>query len=285
MSIDFSKCPLSKKTYGGSEKKIGIIYKGSSSMLKFQKKTPFGMRFNTISEYLGSQIYQLLGINCQDTILGTYKGENVVACKDFIIDGFKYINDVGESTIEEDRNQYQYSYDDIMSLLHANKKLTNVNETISSFFEIYIVDALIGNFDRHGGNWGFLKKDNKYYLAPVFDNDSCLFPNLIDDDELEKFINDEEQINLRIYKFPTSQIKLKGNKSSYFDVISSLEYEEINNALLKIFPIINIEAINSLIDNITIISSTRKKFYKVMIKERYEKILKYSYSKLKEKLK
>ena len=270
--FDFTNCKLSKKFYGGSEKKIGIVFGDSLFMLKFQKKTPFGLRNNTISEYLGSHIYQMLGFTCHDTFLGIYKGENVVACKDFMTNGYQFVpfNDVGESTIEEDKEEYQYTYDDIVELLQANKKLTNVEKTVSSFFEMYIVDALIGNFDRHGANWGFLKKDNQYFLAPVFDNGSCLFPNL----------NDEEQIDLRVYKFPTSQIKLNNNKSSYFEVISSLQFEEINKALIKIYPMINLEKIFDLIDDIDVISDIHKTFYKTMIKNRYEKIIKYSYMKL-----
>lgn len=277
--IDFTHYKLSNKYYGGSEKKVGILFDDSYFMLKFQKNTSFGVRFNNISEYLGSHIYQMLGIDCQDTLLGTYEGENVVACKDFMTNGYQFVpfNDVGESTIEEDREQYQYSYEDIVQLLLANKKLTKVEETISSFFNIYIVDALLGNFDRHGGNWGFLKKDNRYYLAPVFDNGSCLYSNMIDEDEMLGIINDEEQINIRIYKFPTSQIKLNGDKSSYFDVISSLQYDEINKALLRIYPLINLNEIYSLIDGIDIISDVHKRFYKTMIKNRYEKILQYSY--------
>ena len=171
-------------------------------------------------------------------------------------------------------------FSDIMLLLSANKKITNVEETISSFFEIYIVDALLGNFDRHGGNWGFLKKNNKYYMAPVFDNGSCLFPNMVDEDEMKQIINDEEQINMRVYKFPTSQIKLDGNKSSYFEVISSLKYVEINKALEKIYPLINLDKIFSLIDDIDVISNIHKIYYKTMIKHRYEKIIKFSYEKL-----
>lgn len=280
--FDFTNCKLSKKFYGGSEKKIGIVFGDSLFMLKFQKKTPFGLRNNTISEYLGSHIYQMLGFTCHDTFLGIYKGENVVACKDFMTNGYQFVpfNDVGESTIEEDKEEYQYTYDDIIELLQANKKLTNVEKTVSSFFEMYIVDALIGNFDRHGANWGFLKKDNQYSLAPVFDNGSCLFPNLYDEDEMLKIINDEEQINLRVYKFPTSQIKLNNNKSSYFEVISSLQFEEINKALIKIYPMINLEKIFDLIDDIDVISDIHKTFYKTMIKNRYEKIIKYSYMKL-----
>ena len=280
--FDFTNYPLSGKFYGGTEKKLGILIDGFPYMLKFQKRTPFGLRFNTISEYIGCHVYQMLGFNCQDTFLGTYEGQNVVACKDFVTDGFQFVpfNDVGESTIEEDKEQYQYSYDDIMLLLSANKKLTNVEETISSFFEIYIVDALLGNFDRHGGNWGFLKKDNKYYLAPVFDNGSCLFPSMVDEDEMKQIIDDEEQINMRVYTFPTSQIKLDGNKSSYFEVISSLKYAEINKALKKIYPLIDLEKIFSLIDDVTLISDIHKLYYKTMIKNRYEKIIKFSYEKL-----
>ena len=284
MIYDFTKYRLSGKSYGGTEKKLGILINNYPYMLKFQKKTPFGHRNNTISEYIGSHVYQTLGIVCQDTYLGTYNGENVVACKDFVEDNIQFVpfNDVGESTIEEDKEKYQYSYDDIMALLSANKKLTNVEETISSFFDIYIVDSLLGNFDRHGGNWGFLKKDNKYSLAPVFDNGSCLFPNMIDEDEMKMIIEDDEQINMRVYRFPTSQIKIDGNKSSYFDVISSLKYDEINKALKRIYPVINLNDIFEIIDDIGIISDTHKLFYKVMIKNRYEKIIKYSYDRLME---
>ncbi len=38
-------------------------------------------------------------------------------------DGFQFVpfNDVGEFTIEEDKDLYQYTYDDIMHLLILNK--------------------------------------------------------------------------------------------------------------------------------------------------------------------
>lgn len=279
---DYSNCQLSKKYYGGAEKKLGILIDGSPYMLKFQKRTPFGVRNNTISEYLGSHIYSLLGFYGQETFLGTYQGENVVACKDFTEGGYQFVpfNEVGESTIEEDKEKYQYSYEDIVHLLMCNKKLTNVDEAVSSFFEVYIVDALTGNFDRHGGNWGFLKKDNKYAMAPIFDNGSCLFPNMTDEDEMKAIIDDEELIDMRVYKFPTSQIKLHGQKSSYFEVISSLDFDRMNEALLKIYPRINLDEINALIDEIEIISDVHKAFYKTMLKNRYEKILKNSYEKL-----
>ena len=57
---NFEKYPLSNKFYGGSEKKIGIVMNGNDYMVKFQKKTAFGVRNNHISEYLGSHIFSML---------------------------------------------------------------------------------------------------------------------------------------------------------------------------------------------------------------------------------
>mgnify|MGYP000725991490 CR=1 FL=1 len=53
---------------------------------------------------------------------------------------------------------------------------------------MYLIDAWIGNFDRHGSNWGFLKKNNRYRMAPVYDNGSSLFPRLNTDEKLLKIM-------------------------------------------------------------------------------------------------
>ena len=281
MYYDFSNFRLSNIRYGGSERKLGILINDEPYMLKFQKVTRFGKRNNHLSEFLGSHIFDILGFDVHETYLGTYKGEAVVACKDFVTNGYEFVpfNDVGESTIETDKEKYQYTYEDIISLLKKNQKITNIDETISIFFEMYIVDALIGNFDRHGANWGFLKKDNKYKLAPIFDNGSCLFPQLVNEDEIKFILSDQKEINERIYRFPTSQIKLGEGKSSYFEVISSLNFEECNKALVKIYSKVDLNKINDLIDTLNI-TKVHKDFYKLMIEERFNKIIKYSYDKL-----
>lgn len=281
--MDFSNYEVSDTYFGGSEKKIGLIISGNEYMIKFQKQTEFGKRNNHISEYIGSHIFDILGFQVQETYLGTYKGEQVVACKSFIEKGYQFVpfNDVGESTLDQDKERYQYSYTDIMKMLRDNSKLTNVDETIQAFWQLFIVDALLGNFDRHGANWGFLKKDNKYTLAPIFDNGSSLFPNMTDKDEMREIILSQEETEKRIFTFPTSQIKLKGKKSSYYDVIHSLEFEECNKALVDVYDRISMEKINLFIDNdVMFITELQKNFYKHMIKNRFEKIIKSSYEAL-----
>jgi hypothetical protein len=277
--MDFSKYKVSDLYYGGSERKIGIRIMNNEYMLKFQKSNAFGSKYNHISEYLGSHIFQLLGFNAQETLLGSYMGEPVVACKNFMgkDEHFVPFNDVGESSLDRDKERYQYSYKDIMIMLKENSKLTETDETIGLFWKMFIVDAFLGNFDRHGSNWGFLKKANKYSLAPIFDNGSCLFPNMTDENEMLHIINSTDETNKRIYTFPTSQIKLNGAKSSYFEVIHSLSFPECNNALIDIFNRIDLKKIIALIDSIEYITEIHKEFYVHMINERFNNIIKSSY--------
>ena len=281
-AIDFSEYNLNGKYYGGSERKEGISIDGEDYMIKFQKQTAFGKRNNHVSEFIGSHIFQLCGFEAHKTYLGYRDGEEVVACKDFNVPGKQFVpfNDVGESTLDQDKETYQYDYEDIMRMLRDNSKLTNVRETISMFWRIYIMDALLGNFDRHGANWGFIKENNRYTLAPVFDNGSCLFPNLVDEAEMQEIMASEEETNKRVFKFPTSQVKINGKKSSYFEVINSLQFEECNDALQYVMSQLDMTKIEELIDDTPLISEVQRAFYKHMLTARYNKILLDSFEKL-----
>lgn len=107
-----------------------------------------------------------------------------------------------------------------------------------------------------------------------------MYPKLNTDEKIIVVLNSVDEINERIFKFPTSHVKIDGKKSSYYEVINSLKFEECNKALLRIFPKIKFEEIDKLIDSIECINDLRKQFYKRMYRERYEKILKLAYEKL-----
>ena len=281
--MDYSRYPDGNRYYSGAERKKSILISGRFYLFKFQKNSREGLRFNHVSEYLGSHIFSLLGIETQETLLGTYNGENVVVIQDFLGEDEVFVpfNGVGDSSLEQDKEKYQYSYEDITGMLQDNIKLTDVEQTIDLFWDMFIVDAFIANFDRHGSNWGFIKKDNKYRLSPVFDNGSSLFPQLNTDEKIESVLKKQEEIDMRIFRFPTSQIKYNGKKSSYYEIISSLAFEECNNALVRIVERVELDKINKLIDSVENISEKRKEFYKIILKQRYEKILLESYNRLK----
>ena len=279
---DYSRYPDGNRYYSGAERKKSILISDKPYLVKFQKNSREGLRFNHVSEYLGSHIFALLGIDTQETFLGKYKNEDVVVIQDFLGEDEVFIpfNGVGDSSLEQDKEKYQYSYEDIIAMLQDNVKLTDVEQTIDLFWDMFIIDALIANFDRHGSNWGFIKKDNKYRLSPVFDNGSSLFPQLNTDEKIQKILENEYEINRRIYEFPTSQVKYNGQKSSYYAIISSLAFEECNHALVRIVQRVDLDKINKLIDTVENISEIRKEFYKTIIKQRYEKILLEPYNRL-----
>lgn len=279
---DYSKYPEGNRYYSGAERKKSILINERPYLIKFQKNSREGLRFNHVSEYLGSHIFNLLGIETQETFLGTYNGENIVVIQDFLGEDEVFVpfNGVGDSSLERDKEKYQYSYEDIIEMLQDNVKLTDVEQTIDLFWDMFIVDAFIANFDRHGSNWGFIKKDNMYRLSPIFDNGSSLFPQLNTDKKIEAILENQKEIDKRIYKFPTSQVKYQGKKCSYYEIISSLAFEECNNALVRIVKRIDFEKINMLIDSVENISDTRKIFYKTILEQRYEKILLKSYNEL-----
>lgn len=279
---DYSIYERTPVLFSGAERKFEIIIDGYRYIVKFQKNSEVGFIYNHISEYLGSHIFQSVGIPVQETFLGTYDGKNVVVMKNFSEkdDVFVAFNGIGESSLERDKELYQYSYEDIVAMLQENVKLTNVEETVERFWDMFIVDALIGNFDRHGGNWGFLKSNNEYRIAPVYDNGSSLYPRLNTDEKIAAVLASEEEIDKRIYQFLTSYIKVDNRKSSYYEVISSMQFSACNEALKRIVPKVDIGKIKDIVDEIEGISELRRQFYKTMLEQRYEKILLSAYRKL-----
>ena len=284
--INFTNCNINKyKYYGGTNgNKICIIYNNEDYMLKlpYLKKEKTSYSNSCISEYISCQIIKTLGLNVQETILGTFKDKIGVACKDFTGNGYvlKQFAELKNSQIETSENGYGTELNEVIETID-NQTVFDQKELKNFFWDMFIVDALLGNFDRHNGNWGFLVnaelKDIK--IAPIFDCGSCLYPQP-NDEMLKSILNDEKEMNSRVFVFPTSALKENNKKINYFDYISSLQNEDCNQALKRIFPRIDLKKINTIITETPFISDIRKQFDQEIIKLRYEKILKYSYDKL-----
>lgn len=295
--IDFTNCEINKfKYYGGKNGgKICIKYLGEDYMVKFpgMNKGNISMSYsnNCISEYVACHIMETLELKVQKTLLGTYKIGNkekvVVACKDFTNQGIilKQFAELKNSQIETSENGYGTELKEILETIES-QEIYDVNKLKDFFWDMFIVDSLVGNFDRHNGNWGFLIDEGaeKIEIAPIYDNASCLYPQL-DDETMENIMKNKEEMEARVYVFPTSAIKINDKKINYFEFIGSLENEECNKALKRIYQLIDIKKINKIIENTPYISNVRKEFYKKIINLRYEKIIKYSYEKLYSKMK
>lgn len=260
-------------------------------MLKFPspttRKTDMSYANSCISEYIGCKIFKSIGIPVQEVLLGTYSTESnkkklVVACKDFAINGL-VIQDFASlknQIIDSERNGYGIELKEILSTFENQ---TAIDSKILSerFWDMFIVDALIGNWDRHNGNWGFLydSTTDALTLAPVFDCGSSLFPQA-DKDTINEVLSNQGQINDRVFNRPTSAIVQNGKRINYFRFISSCENQDCNKALKRIELRINMTEIEAIIDNTPAITNDHKLFLKTIVKARKERIIDYSYSKL-----
>lgn len=289
--IDFTNSIKKNKAYAGANgSKIAVVYNGEQYMLKFP---PFptinqGISYTNscISEYIGCKIFESVGIPVQETLLGTYtsngKTKIVVACKDFTKPGIT-IQDFASlknRIIDSERNGYGTDLDDILSTIEAQ---TSIDPELlkTRFWDMFIVDALIGNWDRHNGNWGFLYNANtdEVSLAPVFDCGSSLYPQA-DESIMQEVLNDKNELNHRVFDIPLSAITYKGKKINYFKFISAAEFAECNEALKRIISRIDMEKIFKIVDSTPSITELQKDFYKVMLAERKEHILDFSLKKI-----
>ena len=285
--IDFTDLKKRKKTYAGANgNKISVIYEGEQYMLKFppQAKLNKGMSYSNscFSEYLGCQIYESIGIPVQKTLMGIYtiKGKQkiVVACGDFTEPGVSLQDfaSLKNRMIDSERQGYGTELIDILQTIDE-QTLVDRDSLLERFWDMFIVDAFIGNWDRHNGNWGFLYDDrtDEMTLAPVYDCGSCLYPQA-DEKIMEAVLSDSVERNHRIYNIPLSAIMQEGRKIKYFDYISSLQNEECNRALKRIVPRIDMEKIKEIIDHTPFISDLQKKFYLTMLTERKTHILDFA---------
>lgn len=292
--IDFTDLKKRKKTYAGANgNKISVIYEGEQYMLKFppQAKLNKGMSYSNscFSEYLGCQIYESIGIPVQKTLMGVYtvKGKQkiVVACGDFTEPGVSLQDfaSLKNRMIDSERQGYGTELIDILQTIDE-QTLLDRDSLLERFWDMFIVDAFIGNWDRHNGNWGFLYDDrtDEMTLAPVYDCGSCLYPQA-DEQIMEAVLSDQGERNHRIYNIPLSAIMQDGKKIKYFDYISSLQNEDCNRALKRIVPRIDMEKIKEIIDHTPFISDLQKKFYLTMLTERKTHILDFALTALMKK--
>ncbi len=282
--IDFTDLPRRKKTYTGANgSKIAVVYNGDLYMLKFpvlpSRNKEMSYTNCCISEYLGSHIFEIIGIPVQETLLGTFlmngKEKVVVACKDFTTDDtvLQDFASLKNTIIDSEHNGYGTELNDILTAIQDQQIIDPV-ELKKHFWDVFIVDALIGNWDRHNGNWGFLynRRTDEIMLAPIYDCGSCLYPQA-DETIMEAVLNDPAERDLRIFQIPLSGIKIESKKINYFDFITSLRNKDCNAALKRIVPKMDMQKINALIDDTPFISDLQKDFYKTMLAERKEKIL------------
>lgn len=284
--INFTNAVEEFNNYKGSEKKKTLIYNNKKYLVKFpdpvrEKNKNISYINNAFSEYIGSNVFKIIGFDVQNTILGKYeyngKEKIVCACEDFTNDDNVLYEFENLALSTNPDKKIETELNDIMEVIEESKMI-DTETTKQKFWDMFVVDSLIGNTDRHNGNWGFLlnKNTGKVKFSPIYDCGSALNP-MLEDDEIER-INETELKNLSINCY--SCLKENGKKINCMEYIKKMENEECNNAIKRLFSNINIDEINTFIEKVESMSAIRKDFYKKIILRRYE-IIKEVYEDMK----
>ena len=289
--LDFTALPTRNKFYAGANgAKIAVIYDGEQYMLKFAAPAPKNKELSyansCISEYIGCHIFNSVGIAAQETLLGIYRKNGaekiVVACKDFTSPGIvlQDFASLKNTVINSGHSGYGTELSDITQAMEDQTAFSPALLK-QHFWDMFIVDALIGNWDRHNGNWGFLYNTmtDEIHLAPVYDCGSSLYPQA-DESIMRNTLESQKEQDLRTFSLPLSGIKINGQRINYFNFISSLAHSDCNAALKRILPRLNMEQVFAIIDETPFASDLQKQFYKTMLQARKERILDFSMRKL-----
>ncbi len=239
--VEITDSMRNNKNYNGNTRKFGVTLNGVDYIVKFSKNNDMSV----YCEYIASEFIRSLGISCHEVTVGVYKGEIVNIIKDFTSNE-KYslhsYKDTKQTSEDTDIGSKEYTYNDILYLIDKHLKLSDKDKELAkkSFWNMFIVDAILGNRDRHWGNWGYLAYKNRYNLAPLYDNGASLYPNV--NNVIISYINEETRYKFlyeRVFTFPASLFKIKKEdrcyRSNYYEMFSDLRVNKIFASQVKTF--------------------------------------------------
>jgi len=270
--------------HGGSERKETVLLDdGHQYILKESDPTrelhrDISYINNALSEYLGCHIYQSVDIPVQETMLGWYinkSGNQRLAClcRDVRPEGFEMteFDKVGLSSVSTDGKTA--SLPAAKALLSELDGKISLEDGMRFYTDMFIVDSLIGNTDRHNGNWAILTNsdDTITYMSPVYDCGSSFSPMLSDENFVRTNVTNEALSTM------SALVGEKGNRIQYYPYFNRQDLPaEIVDALKRVIPRINTTSFKEITEQIQTegyISDIRKNFYDDLLQTRFDRML------------
>jgi len=310
--IKFEDAKTAGFHYGGDAGiKYGIIFDDEVWMVKYPKTTrdmrnpQISYTTSPLSEYIGSKIYETLGTPVHETLLGTRKSKIVVACKDFLaesrqpLDGITSLvaaklipfHDLKNSFMASDFDAYSGSgsetlLNEVLDTLYGQDDLKHMPEAVKRFWDMFVIDAFIGNNDRHNNNWGLIFSYNKgiMELAPVYDNGNAFY-NKRSIAQMQKRMDDpvamkeDALISIRS-AFKYKGLDNEGHKINPFEFMQEASNSDCSEAVLRFATKVDICKIENIINEIpetfgvlSVMPKVQKDFYKQLLRIRLDYLL------------
>ena len=207
-------------TTDGRLKKTWVIENGKRYLLKGGFKNEVMQPFN---EVLASMICERLGFDHVCYTLDVVNDKVVSKCECFINTDTELIpaHQILQGLIEKEN-----AYEEYIKILE-DKGINNVREKLENMF---ILDYLILNEDRHLNNFGIMRDVNTLKwidIAPIFDNGQSL--NILDYNDCELVINGQGRFFHSVLDFDLIISKIKDIKRIDLSKLDGvvLKFEEV----------------------------------------------------------
>ena len=302
--VDFDEMPIARGIYygGNAGAKDSLLFNHSAWMIKYPKSTrelanpQISYTTSPISEYLGSKIYETFDIPVHETMLGIRRKKVVVACKDFTREWegnavwltklLVPFHDLKNSFMSSDVEAYSGTgsetlLDEVLATIKGQDELKILPGVTERFWNMFVIDAFIGNNDRNNGNWGILidQKSGGISLAPIYDNGSAFF-NKRSLAQMQKRLADDVLMQEDAYKTATCAYKYvgldnEGHRINPFRFMREGGNADCEAAIVRFLEKVNLNRITEMIMDIpedvgtlAVMPQIQKEFYIKLLRVR-----------------
>ena len=290
--INLDNLPANNRLYGGAAGvKIGLTLNNENWLVKFPgnlkskqlKGVDLSYSNSPVCEYLGSHVYELLGIPVHETQLATRDGKTVVMCKDFRgSKDFYHFSDLKATFEPAFVNQDGITtdgcgtdLDEALLVIREHHVLRNVPGVEYRFWQMFVVDFIIGNPDRNNGNWGILVMDNDVELAPVYDCGNS-FCDKWDDVKMRRFLSDNDAMRGEAYGGKVCFFSKNDKRIKPYRFLRNTDESVCRDAICNIIDSWEernvFESFKILLENTLPLSETQREFYYRIVSMRIEKL-------------
>ncbi|MEH2275147.1 MAG: HipA domain-containing protein [Nostoc sp.] len=167
------------------------------------------------AEKIAAQLCELLGLPHAGYELATFNGENGIVSPSFLPHqqgailtfGNEILAGIVSNYPEDSKDLSQHTIDNVFNAIRDTSLNLPINwtppEGISHARETFVgyllLDAWIGNSDRHHENWAFISLQEKIYLAPTYDHASCLGRNESDFNRKSRLTTKDAGFSVQAY--------------------------------------------------------------------------------------
>ncbi|MEH1841938.1 MAG: HipA-like protein [Nostoc sp.] len=167
------------------------------------------------AEKIAAQLSELLGLPHADYELAVYNGDNGIVSPSFLPPQPGAILSLGNEILarivsnypQDSKDLSQHTIDNVFNVIKDASLNLPINWTppkgishaTETFVGYLLLDAWIGNSDRHHENWAFISLQEKIYLARTYDHASCLGRNESDSKRKSRLTTKDANFSVQAY--------------------------------------------------------------------------------------